>query len=329
MIHSVSVDLSNCAAEPIHVPGSIQPHGAMLVCESDEATIAFASANAVALLDLGDTQLLGRSLANVLGPKGLHDLRNAIAKAGAPPAAGVLMNFQLPHGTARFDVVAHQHAGRFIAEFERSDTTDAAGGGALGIVQALIRRIGLQADVDSIAALAARLVRATLDYDRVMVYRFLHDGAGRVIAEAKRADPHNSFAQHFPAADIPEQARRLHLRNWSSVVGDAHYAPVPLHAAPFAHSAPVDMSHAHLRSVSPIHCEYLRNLGVAASLSISIVIDGALWGLIACHHDAPKTIPFTLRAAAEIFGQYVSMQIAVAERREELRILMRDTAPRP
>lgn len=318
MTQSVAVDLGNCAAEPIHIPGSIQPHGAMLVCESDEATIAFVSANAAALLGLGDTQVLGRSLADVLGVDGLHELRNGLAKVGAPPAAGVLLGFQLPHATTRFDVVAHQHEGRLIVEFERCEASTAAGSDALDIVQTLIRRIGLQSNVDSIADAAARLVHATLGYDRVMVYRFLHNGAGRVIAEAKRADLHSFFGQHFPAADIPQQARRLYLQNRLRVIGDAHYAPVPLRAAALAHSAPVDMSHAHLRSVSPIHCEYLRNMGVAASLSISIVIDGALWGLIACHHDTPKTIPFALRTAAEIFGQYVSMQIAVAQRREEL-----------
>lgn len=319
MTQAVPVDLGNCAAEPIHIPGSIQPHGAMLVCESDEATIAFASANAGELLGLHDTELLGRSLTSVLGANGMHDLRNAIAKAGASPAAGVLLGAELPHSATRFDIVGHQHKGRLIVELERSGTRAAAGADALDIVQTLIRRIGLQSDVESIAIAAARLVRATLEYDRVMVYRFLHNGAGRVIAEAKRSDLHSFLEQHFPAADIPQQARRLYLQNWLRVIGDVRYAPVPLLAAELAHSAPVDMSHAHLRSVSPIHCEYLRNMGVAASLSISIVIDGALWGLIACHHDTPKTIPFTLRTAAEIFGQYVSMQIAVAERREELR----------
>lgn len=319
MMQTVAVDLSNCAQEPIHIPGRIQPHGAMLVCESDEATIAFASANTAAFVGLPPEALLGHSLALVLGDEGMHDLRNAISKSGAPPAPGVLLGIGTRHSTRRLDLIAHRHEGRLIVELEPATADSNQGADALDTIQVLLRRISLETDVDAIALTAARLARATLGYDRVMVYRFLHNGAGRVIAEAKRGDMHSFLDQHFPAGDIPEQARRLYLQNWLRLIADASYAPVALQASPLAHPAPVDMSHAHLRSVSPIHCEYLRNMGVVASLSISLVVDGQLWGLIACHHDSARTIPLPMRAAAEMFGQYVSMQLTVAERRDQLR----------
>jgi light-regulated signal transduction histidine kinase (bacteriophytochrome) len=319
MTQTVPVDFSNCAQEPIHIPGTIQPHGAMFVCESDEATIAFASANTGEFVGQPPEALLGQSLAVVLGDEGMHDLRNAMSKGGAPPAPGVLLGIRTTHGDRRLDLIAHRHHGRLIVELEPAAADPNQGAVALDTIQVLLRRMSLEMDVDAIALTAARLARATLGYDRVMVYRFLHNAAGRVIAEAKRGDMHSFLDQHFPAGDIPEQARRLYLENWLRLIADASYTPVPLHASPLAHTAPVDMSHAHLRSVSPIHCEYLRNMGVVASLSISLVVDGRLWGLIACHHESVRTMPLPMRTAAEMFGQYVSMQLTVAERRDQLR----------
>jgi light-regulated signal transduction histidine kinase (bacteriophytochrome) len=314
MTQSVSVDLTSCDREPIHLPGSIQPHGVMLVCESESARIVFASANAAQLLGRALDQLLGRTLVEVLGEQSTHDLRNALAKSGATSAGAALVGLRL--GATVFDVIAHRHDERLIIELEPAHPSGSDD--VLATVQALVRRISLETDVIGIAAAGARLVRALLGYDRVMIYRFLHNDAGQVIAEAKRPDLHSFLDQHFPASDIPLQARRLYLQNWIRLIADVNYAPVPLVAATSARGAPVDMSYAHLRSVSPIHCEYLRNMGVAASLSISIVVDGRLWGLIACHHDSPRTTPLPLRAAAEIFGQYFSLQMAAAERRAEL-----------
>ena len=157
-----------------------------------------------------------------------------------------------------------------------------------------------------------------LGYDRVMVYQFLHNGAGHVIAEAKAASLNSFMGQHFPASDIPHQARRLYLENTIRMIGDSNFNPVPLLPPLKAGDEPIDMSFAQLRSVSPIHCEYLRNMGVGATLSISVVVDGELWGLISCHHDSPKIIPMPLRVGAELFGLYFSMQIALAERRAAL-----------
>ncbi len=309
-----TVDLTNCDREPIHTPGGIQPHGAMLVCNPASGCIVYASANAASFIGEGGADLIGKTLGDAIGDSAAHSLRNAAARAGGSSVAGALMAFMLPNAPYPIDLTIHRHNDLLIVELEQADA-DGDARAALELTQSLIRRIGLETDVEKIAQSAVKLVRAMLAYDRVMIYRFLHNGAGRVIAEAKRADMQSFMGQHFPASDIPAQARRLYLLNTIRMIGDVDYTAVPLLPLTQRGAPPIDMSYAHLRSVSPIHCEYLRNMGIGASLSISIVIDGHLWGLIACHHDGPKVVSMPLRVGAELFGQYFSLQLALAERR--------------
>jgi light-regulated signal transduction histidine kinase (bacteriophytochrome) len=310
------VDLTNCDREPIHIPGSIQPHGAMLVCDL-QGRVRHASANARALIAFaGDP--VDRPLADLVGDATAHDLRNEAAKTGGSHVAGVLLGRVLPGGDRPLDISIHHYKDRMFVEFEPSEGADAGSPSAIDLTQSLIRRISLESDVSAIAATGARLARSMLGYDRVMVYQFLHNGAGRVIAEARRTDLPSFMGQHFPAGDIPVQARRLYLLNPIRVISDVNYAPVPILPAVGDNHEPIDMSFAALRSVSPIHCEYLHNMGVAASMSMSIVVNGELWGLIACHHDSTKIVPMATRVGAELFAQYFSLQIAVAERRAEV-----------
>lgn len=313
-----TVDLTNCDREPIHIPGSVQPHGAMLVCDPATFEILFYSENAAQVLELAEADLTGKALIDVLGAQTSHDVRNVASKAGNSEIAGVLLGVQQPNVNTALDLVVHTHKERTFVEIEPSLDDGKSAHEALDLTQSLIRRIGLETDVGGIASAGAKLVRAMLGYDRVMVYQFLHNGAGRVIAEAKRSSLSSFMGQHFPASDIPYQARRLYLANTIRMIGDVSYAPVPLYQDLAQGESPVDMSFAQLRSVSPIHCEYLQNMGVYASLSISIIVDGELWGLISCHHDSPKVTPMPLRIGAELFGQYFSLQISLAERRAQI-----------
>lgn len=314
----MTVDLTNCDREPIHIPGSIQPHGAMLVCDPETTEVLFASQTAEELLGKRNSNLVGLTLPEVLGAGPAHDLRNAAAKVGSSHLAGVLLGLKLANLDVPVDALTHQHRDRLFVEIEPTSIDATAAKDALDMTQSLVRRIGLENGVDKIASTGARLIRGMLGYDRVMVYQFLHNGAGRVIAEAKASGLSSFMGQHFPASDIPYQARRLYLENTIRMIGDVNFTPVPLEPPLRSDEEPVDMSFAQLRSVSPIHCEYLKNMGVAASLSISVVVDGELWGLISCHHNTTKIIPMPLRVGAELFGQYFSMQIALAERRAAL-----------
>jgi light-regulated signal transduction histidine kinase (bacteriophytochrome) len=157
-------------------------------------------------------------------------------------------------------------------------------------------------------------VRALTGYDRVMAYR-LDEGAGVVVAEARDARLPTFLHHYFPGSDIPRQACALYVRNRVRVIPDVSYRPAPLvwdeGAAP---PEPLDMSDSVLRSVSPVHVQYLGNMGVGASASISIVVDGELWGLIACHHHAPRAIGYVERELGKHVGQLLSQQIAVHRR---------------
>jgi light-regulated signal transduction histidine kinase (bacteriophytochrome) len=158
-------------------------------------------------------------------------------------------------------------------------------------------------------------VRDFTGFDRVMAYRFRSDDSGDVVAEARRDDLVPYLGQRYPAGDIPPQARRLYVLNTLRMIADVGYHAVPLVGSPDA--APLDMSFAVLRSVSPVHIEYLQNMGVGASMSVSIVVGGRLWGLIACHHMAPKRVPYSVRMAADVLAQVIASTVQGIEARED------------
>ncbi len=310
------VDLTNCDREPIHIPGSIQPHGAIVVLDEETGLVTFVSENVDDFLGSTNREYIGTELADVVGSKVAHDLGNAVARAGSSHIAGLVLKAQLGEGDKKADITIHRHGGRTFVEFEKPaspEDTEVA----LHLTQSLVKRVDGHKEFDPLFRTTARLVRAMLGYDRVMVYRFLHNGAGRVVAEAKDPSLKSFLGQHFPVSDIPVQARKLYVQNWVRVIGDANFVPVPLSPRIAEGEAPVDLSHAHLRSVSPIHCEYLRNMGVAASMSVSIVVDGELWGLISCHHNSPKWLSIPLRIATELFAQYFSLHVASIEHRDQ------------
>jgi light-regulated signal transduction histidine kinase (bacteriophytochrome) len=173
-----------------------------------------------------------------------------------------------------------------------------------------------QVGIRPIRTADAELRRLT-SFDRVMVYRFLEDGSGCVLAEDRAAELPPFLNHHYPASDIPKQARELYLRNFIRVIPDVNYRPSPLEP-PLCPTTgcPLDMSDCALRSVSPIHVQYLKNMGVGASMSVSIVRDGVLWGLVAYHHRMPMTVPYELRQASKRVGQILSQQIAAREEAE-------------
>ncbi|MDO9369721.1 MAG: HWE histidine kinase domain-containing protein [Sphingopyxis sp.] len=307
------VDLTNCDREPIHIPGSIQPHGCLLACDVGASTVLRHSANCRDLLALpGDIN--GRDLASIVGAKVAHDIRNALSRAQLSGRSALMFDCRLD-GSPSFDLSVHRYKGSTIIEFElaRPDLAE-----PLEMARAMIGRIASLDSIDRLAKDSARLVRASLGYDRVMIYQFGQDGAGKVISEAKRADLESFLGQYFPATDIPQQARALYLKNTIRIISDADFERIPVEPVLDASGEPLDLSFAHLRSVSPIHCEYLRNMGVGASMSISIVVDGTLWGLIACHHYAPRTLSMAERVAAEMFGEFFSLHLNALQHKQTL-----------
>ena len=314
MLTTPSVDLTNCDREPIHIPGSIQPHGCLVACDPAITTVRRYSTNAPDMLGLPQ-RLDGRSIADLFGADVTHDIRNAIAAAPDASRPAVIAHLPLANGQ-HFDVAVHRQKQGAILEFEPSLRRTQP----LQLAREMIGRIKDINDIDLLISASAKLVRTVLGYDRVMIYRFEDDGSGKVASEAKRHDLESFLGQYFPATDIPRQARVLYMQNPIRVISDARGLRVNLLPAADEVAAPLDLSFAHLRSVSPIHCEYLRNMGVAASMSISVIVDDRLWGLIACHHYVPKTLTLSERIAAEMFGEFFSLHLLALKQKRKLDI---------
>lgn len=313
----LAIAVASCESEPIHTPGQILPHGAMLVCDPVTLELRHYSRNFADLTRFTGTLFPGMSCLDLLGRQALHDLRNAMAIAGG--GAGMVPGLLLPWSNTLFEATMHIHAGAAIIEFEPSDSNGQGADRALDLTRQLVARLAGATGSKKLFTLGARLAQAVLGFDRVMIYRFQYGGAGKVVAEARQPDAASFLGHHFPPGDIPAQARALYLANPIRTIPDATYHPVPLDPPLAPGQSPVDMSHAQLRSVSPVHCEYLRNMGVGASMSISLIVEGELWGLIACHNAVPKAVPPSLRVSAELFGHYFALQIAATERREAMR----------
>jgi light-regulated signal transduction histidine kinase (bacteriophytochrome) len=298
--------LDNCAQEPIHIPGSIQPHGALLAFDA-QGRLSHASANAAALLGwqpefgqaLRPTDLEGHAGVHALIAQALDDIQHVDA---IPVSAEVRLNGQA------FDVVAHAHQGLVICEFElRDGNADEIASFAQKAYRSLDVLKRQRSELRLLEG-AVQAIRDITGFDRVMAYRFRHDDSGDVVAESVREDLDPYLGRRYPASDIPAQARRLYTINSLRLIADLGYTPVPL-LADAAHAAPLDLSHSVLRSVSPIHVEYLRNMGVGASMSVSIVVAGKLWGMIACHHMAPKRVPYSIRMAADVMAQLLASSV--------------------
>jgi light-regulated signal transduction histidine kinase (bacteriophytochrome) len=298
------VTLDNCDREPIHIPGAIQPHGALLAFDAGGCLHAV-SDNAPAMLGPG-LPALGEPLrADHLGSVVADAV--AAARERGSESAGMVDRYELALGSRVFDLLVHHNGAAVIAEFElRQDDGSAARSGFSAIAYASMARLRQQRTVQDLLDAAVAELRTLTGFDRVMAYRFRHDASGDVVAESRRDDLEPFLNRRYPASDIPAQARRLYLLNTVRQIGDARARAVAIVAE---RADPLDMSWCSLRAVSPIHLEYLGNMGVAASMSVSIVIGGQLWGMLACHHMAPKVVPHAVRTAADVLGQLLASSV--------------------
>jgi len=292
-----ALDLDTCAREPIHIPGAIQPHGALLACDQKSFTVLSASANAEHFLGLAPAQLTGRRLASVFDPHSVAGVRSALDDAVVQPHMPSLIELRLHDGSVRS---AKVHAYLGVVYIEIGATQDAQVQTLYAALQNTYPVLGsmTQADsLESMLSIAAGYVKQVSGLDRVMVYRFDEHWNGEVIEEqCSRAELPLYFGLRFPASDIPAQARALYRTGLIRYIADVSYTPVPLE--PLVNpqdQRPFDLSYCTLRSVSPVHVQYLKNMGVSSTLVISIVVDGELWGLISCHHYLPTALTLVQR----------------------------------
>ncbi|WP_445494913.1 ATP-binding protein [Pseudomonas sp. 8(2025)] len=304
--------LANCADEPIRSPGAIQPHGVLLTLSEPELRIQQISANVEALLGQPAAQVLGQPLEQLLGDTDGQRIREVLQLprlSDAPP-------LHLAVNGARFEGLLHRHQGVLMLELEiqlehlqpqhLKEQTENLG--------RLLRRLQTAKTLNELYAISVSEIQAMTGYDRVLIYRFEEEGHGQVIAEATRPTMEVFNGLFFPASDIPQQARELYRSNWLRIIPNADYQPVPLLPAlrPDTQQA-LDLSFATLRSVSPIHCQYMKNMGVLSSMSISLLKGDQLWGLISCGNRQPLLVPHELRIACQTIGQVLSLQISAME----------------
>lgn len=338
-------DLTNCERELIHLAGSVQPHGLLLALREPDLRIVQASENVHTLLGLHAEGLLNQPVAE-LGGDIQARIRQACAQPGGLVDPAPLRCRLLVAGQATdFEGALHRVNGAggshvLLVEIEpvgaaraQAETVDIPGAQLRELLGAAVHRFSAAPAVGTLADSVVRCFRDMLGYDRVMVYKFDPDGHGKIIAEARDPRLESLLGHHYPASDIPQRARELYLRNRLRVLVDVHYEPSPLVPRQLPGSGEeLDMSMCQLRSMSPLHLQYLKNMGVTATLVVSLVREGKLWGLIACHHYTPRNLRFAVRAAADLLAEvattrisaienYAHAQVAIQVRRLEQRLV--------
>jgi light-regulated signal transduction histidine kinase (bacteriophytochrome) len=310
------ITLTNCDREPIHIPGAIQPYGFLLCLDEQSHRVAYASENTIALLGLEPSELVGEGLGRLLSPEAVAEVAQHLATL---TEAHVLLTVHLDRvaGQPAYKLIMHRYDRLLWLEFEptqEQETTRLD----LPFLNSALSRMLAAGSVVEFCQHAAEQVRLVTGFDRVAIYRFAPDESGEVVAEACREDLPPWLGLHYPASDIPQQARAMYLKNWLRFIPDAGYVParlVPLR--PPRSSRPPDMTHAVLRSVSPIHLEYLHNLGSAATMTVSLIQDNQLWGMITCHHLTPKLVSYELRDLCQFIAKTFSALIASKEKQDD------------
>ncbi|MFD1747502.1 ATP-binding protein [Rhizobium helianthi] len=304
-MNATNDDLEVCAREPIHIPGAIQPHGALFVLRPGDWTVVQASQN-------------------------IADFVNDDVRCGEKPrallaqvTANIQTWYQTPEPAFVFTCpelkltgLAHRSDGRVIVEVEKSEGLPLDE--AFTALRAFTQRLGAEAGIDRSLHTTAEFIQILTGFDRVLIYRFDDEWNGHVVAQAGNGNLPSYLGLRFPASDIPAQARALYASNTLRIIPDVNYRPVPVEPTCDPDTGkPLDLSHSQLRSVSPLHLEYMKNMGTGASMSVSIMVEGGLWGLISCHSAAAHGVSQPIRETCDFVAQSLAMRIGALDRAEK------------
>ncbi|UKT65477.1 ATP-binding protein [Pedobacter mucosus] len=318
-MNEFSVDLTNCDKEPIHIPGKIQSHGFLLAVDKTSLNINYVSENILTFLNESAPYFLNKSISVIDSfltyqepDLNLFDL----LKLGI-----ISKNFDLisPHpleiNGVSFYLIISLSDKNLLIEFEhvtlQYDIQNSIGRSASIMLQGK--------NVSTLVQGAAIEVKNLINYDRVMIYKFLEDGSGEVIAEEKNDDLEPFFGLHYPASDIPKQARELYKLNLTRLIADVDVEASSI--ITFNTDQALDLTNGSLRAVSPIHIQYLKNMGVCSSFSISLISNGELWGLIACHNYTQKFIDYKAREGSKLIGQILSSALEYRQEEENSEVV--------
>ncbi|MCP2029692.1 light-regulated signal transduction histidine kinase (bacteriophytochrome) [Flavobacterium sp. HSC-32F16] len=307
------VTLTNCEHEPIHIPGSIQPHGFLIGLNSDWK-IDFCTENISTYIDVQHTQVLGKDFASTFGLRSQEQILEYINEEKIQDVFPLEINLL----GKLFQVSIHKSFDIYVLEAEPKFPDREKLADVYTQTIQFVTQMNNTTSLKDLCALVAQGTREITGYDRVMIYKFDEQYNGEVIAENCREDLEPFLGLHYPHTDIPAQARELYIKNQLRLIVDIDYKPVPIFTIDdHKENKNLDLSLSILRSTSPIHVEYLKNMGVGATLTISLIHKGRLWGLIACHHYSKKNISPEIRLAAKLQGQFITSQIDIRQSNDE------------
>ncbi|MDL5511185.1 ATP-binding protein [Arenibacter sp. M-2] len=310
--------LTNCEHEPIHIPGSIQPHGFLLSLNSGW-NINYCSANISTFVDVQLKEILGRNFEAIFGEEAHNLLQDFISNGKFLS----IFPLELHLLGKAFQLSIHRSNSNYVLEGEPKFLETANLTDVYTQNMQFLAYMNKTTSLKELCGFVVEGIRQITGYDRVMVYRFDEQYNGEVFAENCREDLEPFIGLHYPHTDIPAQARKLYLRNQIRLIVDVDYKPVPIFTTDDGNhkeNKDLDLSLSILRSSSPIHIEYLQNMGVGATLTISLIHQGRLWGLIACHHYTAKNISAEIRLAAKLQGQFLTSQIDLRQSNDEYKI---------
>jgi len=314
-----NANLTNCDKEPIHIPGKIQSHGFLIVTDN-QYNISFCSENVINFLSVEAKVLLDQPLVlleNYLeNPSPTGFLVQLIMLGKANNSFESFNPYTIDIQGAAYNLIISSTGDYYLLEFE-PDLSNLQDDLQRVVGRSLSEMLG-DSDLPKLLKNAAVQIKKIIDYDRVMIYKFLEDGHGEVVAEEKNTELNGWLGLHYPASDIPQQARELYKINHTRLISDVQTEPSAISTFQEISATTLDLTHSVLRAVSPIHIQYLKNMGVASSFSISIMSHGELWGLVACHNYTPRFINYKERESANLIGQVLSSALTFRQQEEDL-----------
>lgn len=323
VITADNVSLTNCDREQVHIPGAIQPHGILLALQPATLSITHVSDNIEAILGCSPDQILETPLIDLVGEAVIDSMQDCLS-GDFESLNPIPIELNGPNGPICFDGIVHRQNDIVILELEMSPAVETTSFfDFYRLVKTTLTKLQKAQSLKHLCQVVVEDVRNLTGFDRVMIYRFDSDGTGVVEAESRREDLEAFLGLRYPATDIPAPARRLYLLNRLRLIPNIPYAPSDIIGSAGSEGEALDLSYSTLRSVSPLHIDYLQNMGVQASMSISLVKDGALWGLIACHHLEPRHVDYKTRTSCEFLGQAMSLELTNKEENEDLQYKMR------
>lgn len=310
--------LRKCNDTDIARLGGIQDFGVVLVADGALSVWRQVSDNTGRYLGVAASKLVGIAPSALLGDEFTHRLRGLLERENSATQRANAGTIEL--NARRFATSVYAAGGDVVVELFEERLISDAPQTALETARMFMGVVPDHSDLLGFFDLACERLRQVTQYDRVKFYQFQPDGSGVVIAESRVAGAQSFIGLHFPASDIPPIARKLYASTPIRILRDTAAPNVAMVAAD--REAPCDLSLAILRGLDPVHRTYLANMGVRGSMTVPVVIDGALWGLFACHHHAPLSPDADTVTAAELIGRVVGLQVqsALERRRNDVAV---------